>query len=224
MMPTLRTRNGAPTMKIKLQLPPIYPITDKNMARKCDHYSILKELVRGGARFVQIRDKDTPEEELLPDLRRCIEYAALRNVNLILNDRCDLVLCSGLSGVHLGQEDLPPEEARSLLSGKSIIGLSTHSLAQVRKASSLPIQYIGFGPIYRTLSKDNPSPVVGIRKLIQACRQSSVPVVAIGGIGLKQVRDVLKAGAASAAVISALMKTENIAKRMEDFLEAARGR
>lgn len=211
-------------MKKKLLLPPIYPITDKKMARKCDHHSILRELVRGGARFVQIRDKDTPEEELLPDLRRCIEFASKRNVNLILNDRCDLVLSSGLSGVHLGQEDLPPERARFLLGEKSIIGLSTHSLPQVRKASSLPIQYIGFGPIFRTLTKDNLSPVVGIRKLIQACRQSSVPVVAIGGIGLKQVRKVLNAGASSAAVISALMKSEDIARKMEDFLEAARVR
>jgi len=208
-------------MEKQLLLPPIYPITDKKMARRRDHYSILRELVLGGARFVQIRDKDTPPKELLPDLKRCLEYASSRNVHLVLNDRCDLVLSSGLSGVHLGQDDLPPERARSLLGKNRIIGLSTHSLRQVRKASSLPIEYIGFGPVFQTSTKKNSSPVVGLTKLRYACSRSSVPVVAIGGIGLLQVRDVLDAGAASAAVISALMKSENIARRMEDFLEAA---
>jgi thiamine-phosphate pyrophosphorylase len=211
-------------MKKKLLLPPIYPITDKKLAQRCDHYSILKELVRGGARLVQIRDKDTPSEELLADLKRCLEFASKRNVCLILNDRCDLVLSSGLEGVHLGQDDLPPEKARILLGQKRIIGFSTHSLPQVRKTSSLPIDYIGFGPVFRTMTKKNPSPAVGLKKLENACRQSPVPVVAIGGIGPKQVRDVLDAGASSAAVVSAIMKSEDIAGRMEYFIEAAMGK
>ena len=135
---------------------------------------------------------------------------------------CDLVLCSGVSGVHLGQDDLPPEPARFLLGEKSIIGFSTHSIQQVRKASAMPVQYIGFGPVFPTSSKEDPSPVVGLTRLRHACRQSSLPVVAIGGIGLKQVRAVLDAGAASAAVVSALMKSGKIARRMEDFLEIAR--
>ena len=208
-------------MKKHLLLPPIYPITDKSMAHSRDHYSILKELVRGGARLVQIRDKHTPVPELIKDLRRCVDFALSRNVTLILNDRCDLVLCCGTSGAHLGQIDLPPEQARKLLGNNRIIGFSTHSLSQVRKASLLPVQYIGFGPVFRTSTKENASPAVGLKRLKRACVLSPVPVVAIGGIGLKQVRDILKAGASSAAVISALMKSENIAKRMEDFLEAA---
>ncbi|MBN2319567.1 MAG: thiamine phosphate synthase [Acidobacteria bacterium] len=211
-------------MKRKLLFPPIYPITDKKMARSCDHYSILKELVRGGARFVQIRDKYTPAAELLKDLRRCVDFASSRNVTLILNDRCDLVLCSGAFGVHLGQDDLPPETARTLLGGESIIGLSTHSLPQVRKASLLPVQYIGFGPIFPTSTKENAAPVAGLSRLRQACNASSVPVVAIGGIGLQQVGDVLKAGASSVAIISALMQAVDLTGRMQQFLEAARGR
>ena len=209
-------------MNEQLFLPPIYPITDKRMARSRDHLSILKELVRGGARIVQIRDKLTPAAELLRDIRQCVDFASNKKVTLILNDRCDLVLCSGVSGVHLGQDDLPPEPARFLLGEKSIIGFSTHSIQQVRKASAMPVQYIGFGPVFPTSSKEDPSPVVGLTRLRHACRQSSLPVVAIGGIGLKQVRAVLDAGAASAAVVSALMKSGKIARRMEDFLEAAR--
>ena len=207
-----------------LQLPPIYPITDKTLARKKDHIGILKALVHGGARFVQIRDKTTPADEFLEDLERCIEFAEKENVTLIVNDRCDIVLSSGAAGVHLGRDDLAPESARSILGNNRIIGFSTHSLAQVREVSSLPIQYIGFGPVFETSTKESASPVVGLQMLKKACEESSLPVVAIGGIRLADVAGVLAAGAHSAAVISALMTAPDIAQRMNDFLTAARER
>ncbi len=207
---------------MKIALPPIYPITDKELARKGSHFSILKELVCGGAQFVQIRDKSTAIPELLKDLRQCVEFARLEGVTLIVNDRCDLALSCGAMGVHLGQDDLPPAAARAILGRQGIIGFSTHSLSQVRKSSMLPVQYIGFGPVYGTRTKAGTSPVVGLRRLANACRASSMPVVAIGGIGINQVRQVLDAGAASAAVISALMKAKDIAREMERFLEKAR--
>ncbi len=206
---------------VDFTLPPIYPITDKRLANKTDHLSILKELVRGGAQLVQVRDKETPLRDLLQDLKRCIGFAKSKNVTLLVDDRCDLVLSSGAAGVHLGQDDLPPEASRAILGAKKIIGFSTHSLAQVRRCSHLPIQYISFGPIYATSTKENPSPVVGLRQLYQACLESPKPVVAIGGINLEQVHEVLDAGAVSAAVISAVMKAENIAGRMESLLEKA---
>jgi thiamine-phosphate pyrophosphorylase len=209
---------------MQFKLPSIYPITDKKLARSTSHLSILKELVRGGAELVQIRDKSTPLPELLPDLKRCAEFASSKGVVLIVNDRCDMALCSGAAGVHLGQDDLPPGAARSILGRKKIIGFSTHSLAQVHRAGRLPIQYIGFGPVYPTTTKENPSPVVVLRRLDRACRESSVPVVAIGGIGLDQVHDVLGAGATSVAVISALMTAPNLARQMQRFLEKARER
>jgi thiamine-phosphate pyrophosphorylase len=202
-------------------LPPIYPITDKNLANRTSHLSILKELVRGGAKLVQIRDKHTPDRELLIDLRQCVEFALKRRVNLIVNDRCDLVLSAAATGVHLGQEDLPPEAARAVLGAGKIIGFSTHSLAQVEAAMACPVQYIGFGPIYPTATKLDSNPAVGLNRLTQACRASSVPVVAVGGIGMEQIGDVLAAGASSVAVISALMKAENLAHQMERLLQAA---
>ncbi|MEJ2246285.1 MAG: thiamine phosphate synthase [Acidobacteriota bacterium] len=215
------TRIHTSVIKMQLHLPPIYPITDKKLAKRTSHYSILKELVKGGARIVQIRDKSTPAAELFQDLKRCVEFASKRNVVLILNDRCDLVLCSGASGVHLGNNDLPPEAARSLLGRSRIIGFSTHSLQEVRRASFLPIQYIGFGPIFKTTTKENAFPVVGLQKLRQACTESAVPVVAIGGIGLTQIVKVLEAGASSVAVISDLMTAPDIARRMQEFLDSA---
>ena len=208
----------------RFTLPPIYPITDKKLARKPTHLSILQELVRGGAPLVQIRDKSTPLKELLPDLRKCVEFAHKKEVVLIVNDRCDLVLSAGAMGVHLGQEDLSPTAARAILEANHIVGLSTHSLEQVRQSSDLPLQYIGFGPVFGTSTKGNASPVVGLRRLANACKVSSLPVVAIGGIGLDQVRPVLESGAASAAVIFALMGAKDLARQMERFLEKAKGK
>jgi len=206
---------------MKFTLPPIYPITDKKLARKTTHLSILRELVRGGAQLVQIRDKSTPVKELLHDLRHCAEFACTKGVTLIVNDRCDIVLSCGAMGVHLGQDDLPPEAALAVLGKNRIVGFSTHSIAQIRRSSGFPVQYIGFGPVYKTRTKENSSPVAGLRRLALACKASSVPVVAIGGIGMDQVREVLDAGATSAAVISALMNAPDLAHQMERLLKKA---
>jgi thiamine-phosphate pyrophosphorylase len=203
------------------KLPLIYPITDKPLARSASHLKILKELIRGGAQLVQIRDKSTPLRELTLDLHRCVEFASEKGVVLIVNDRCDLALSCNAHGVHLGQDDLPAEAARSIMGRKKILGVSTHTIVQVRKSALLPIQYIGFGPVFETSTKLDASPATGMKRLALACRQSTLPVVAIGGIGLEQVCDVLNAGAASAAVVSALMQATNIALEMQKFLEEA---
>jgi thiamine-phosphate pyrophosphorylase len=206
---------------MKLKLCPIYPITDKRLSGETSHLAIVRELIRGGASFIQIRDKETPPRELLDDMRRCVEYAARFEVRIIVNDRCDLALLSGAAGAHLGQDDLPPMAARTVLGRRAVLGFSTHTPAQVRQSNHLPLQYIGFGPIFATSTKPNHSPVVGLGVLRRACRQSTRPVVAIGGIGLEQIQCVLEAGAAGAAVISTLMRAKSIARRMEQLLKAA---
>lgn len=211
-------------MDFIMKLPPVYPITDKRIARKDNHFSILKELIRGGATLVQIRDKSTRTNDLFKDLIRCTEYAVRKGTILILNDRCDIVLSCGASGVHLGQDDLNPLEARAILDSNHIIGYSTHSLSQVRTASSLPVQYIGFGPVFETSTKENAGRASGVEQLNEACRRSTVPVVAIGGISLGNIKQALAAGAASAAVISSIMASDNIAGRMEALMERAMGR
>jgi thiamine-phosphate pyrophosphorylase len=208
-------------MTMKFELPTLYAITDKRLARQTTHLAILKELIRGGARLVQVRDKETPVAELLRDLRECVEFAHEKKVTLLVNDRCDLVLCCHAMGVHLGQEDIPPAAARAILEKNQVIGFSTHSIAQVREAGNMPVQYIGFGPVYGTSTKTNAYPTVGLRRLRAACKVSSVPVVAIGGIGLDQIKPVLEAGAASAAVVSSLMTAESLARQMERFLKQA---
>jgi len=206
---------------MKFTIPPVYPITDKNLSKESSHLQIVRELIRGGATLIQIRDKDTPVRDYLVDLRRCVEYASRFGVRIIVNDRCDLALLSGAEGVHLGQDDLPPTAARKVLGNKTLLGFSTHSLQQVRQSNRLPIQYIGFGPVFATSTKPHHAPVVGLTALRRACNLSERPVVAIGGIGLEHIRPVLEAGAASAAVISALMQARSIAHAMEHLLQAA---
>ena len=211
-------------MPTRVKLPPVYPITDKILAGRKNHLSILKDLVRGGAQLVQIRDKITPVGDLTRDLINCAEFAARNGVTLIVNDRCDLALGCGAAGVHLGQEDLPPEIARFILGPTMIVGMSVHSIAQVCSSQGLPVDYLGFGPVYPTSTKQDANPAVGLRALKTACAASNLPVAAIGGIGLDQVRGVLDAGASSAAVISAVMGAKDIAREMNRFLKAARER
>lgn len=211
-------------MAMALDIPRIYPITDKGLSERPTHLSILRELARGGATWVQIRDKQTPVRELLADLRRCVEFSRRHGLVLVVNDRCDLALSAGAEGVHLGQEDLPPAAARELLGQSAVIGYSTHSLSQIEQAKRIPADYLGFGPIFRTATKRDSREVVGLSRLRLACRRSNKPIIAIGGIGIGNVRAVLEAGAASAAVISALMRAPDLARQMEALLKAARER
>ncbi len=209
---------------MKFELPPIYPITDKELARKRNHFSIVRELFHGGASLVQIRDKSTPACELIPDLLKCADFASSNGLTLIIDDRCDFALSCGGDGVHLGRNDLPPEAARKLLGNGKIIGYSTHSVSQVRIANTLPVEYIGFGPVFETTTKKDPDTTLGLENLRMACRISTLPVVAIGGIRLSNLLEVLDTGAKSVAVISALMKAPDIARRMEKFMKAAKGK
>jgi len=206
-----------------LELPVLYPITDKSLSGRSSHFAILKELIRGGATWIQIRDKSTPTGELYIDLARCVEYAASRGVRIIVDDRCDLALSVRADGVHLGQQDLPPRPARRLLGARSILGYSTHNLRQIRSANLLPVDYVGFGPVFATATKTDPDPNVEISGLRRACALSRKPVVAIGGINSRNIPSILASGAAGAAVISDLMCAASIAHQMERLLRIARG-
>ena len=143
---------------------------------------------------------------------------------IIINDRVDVALALGADGVHLGQTDMPASIARQLLGTNTIIGYSTHNLEQVRVALDLPIDYLAFGPVFQTRSKQNPDPTVGLENLgTVRSLAASMPLVAIGGISRSTVAAVMEAGADSAAIISDILYTrERIAENMHDFLVRAR--
>ncbi len=204
----------------KFDLPYIYPITDRTLSG-LSHQDQVAKLIEGGATFIQIRDKTGTSREFFDASRSCLELTRKAGAKLIVNDRVDVALLIGADGVHLGQDDLPPAEARKLLGETAIIGFSTHTVEQARAAKDMPVDYIAFGPIFETRTKVDHDPIVGLEMLRRVREEiGEIQLVAIGGIDLGNVRSVLKAGADSAAMISALVADpEKIAANTRKALE-----
>jgi thiamine-phosphate pyrophosphorylase len=188
-----------------LKLPRIYALTDIRLS-KLSHAEQVELLSAGGATLVQLREKGMPAREFYEQAKAAVAVAAQRGVQLIINDRVDVALAAGAHGVHLGQDDMPPDAARRLLGPEAVIGYSTHNIEQAIAATKLPIDYLAIGPIFATTSKSDTAPVLGFEGL-QSVRQAigTFPLVAIGGITHANAREVIEAGADSVAVISALL-------------------
>lgn len=193
------------TFELELNLPKLYPITDARLSG-LSHAEQVRRLCAGGATFIQLREKHLAPREFYKEAEAALQVAHSNGARLIINDRVDIALALTADGVHLGQDDLPPARARELLGARAIIGFSTHNIEQARVAALLPVDYLAIGPIFETSSKENPEAVVGpdglhrVRQII-----GEIPLVAIGGIKRDNVREVLKAGADSVAVISLLL-------------------
>lgn len=163
-------------------------------------------MARGGARVIQLREKQKDARRFFREAEAALRVARSHGLRLIINDRVDIALALGADGVHLGQDDLPPEAARRLLGERAVIGFSTHNLEQALAASRLPIDYLAIGPIFPTSSKENPDAVVGLDGLRRVrAALPALPLVAIGGITPANAHETLAAGADSLAVISALL-------------------
>lgn len=186
-----------------LQLPKLYTITDTQLSNYT-HAEIVQRLLAGGARLIQLRDKEASAKELLDAARECLQLTRAAGAKLIINDRVDVALTAEADGVHLGQDDLSVEEAREILEEGKLIGLSTHSLEQFQAALQTSADYLAVGPIYATTTKENPDPVVGLDLIAAANAITDRPLVAIGGVTVERAPAVIAAGADSVAVISAL--------------------
>ena len=212
-----------------MQIPLLYPILDADglvaaaggrspMQAVCGHALALAE---AGCTLMQYRAKRLAVREVLAQARELRRL--LPGITLIMNDRADLCLAAGFEGVHVGQDDLSPEGARSVLGAGAIVGLSTHNPAQLAEALAKPIDYLAIGPVFVTGSKPNPDPVVGLQGVGEARRLRdasyphsakegrvgaspgrALPLVAIGGITRGNAQAVLKAGADAVAVIGDL--------------------
>jgi thiamine-phosphate pyrophosphorylase len=166
---------------------------------------LVRELLAAGPCYLQIRGKGLPAAELKAAAARALPLCRAAGVPLCVNDRLDVALAAGADAVHVGQDDLPLAEVKRLAAGRVRIGVSTHNARQARAALDGGADYLGFGPVFATRSKENPDPVVGLAALEQVARAAApTPVVAIGGITLETVRLVASAGAQAAAVISAV--------------------
>lgn len=204
---------------MSLDLPKVYPITDTHLSG-LSHAEQVARLIEGGASLIQLRDKHAAPREFYREAAAALQVARTHNARLIINDRVDIALALKADGVHLGQTDLPVEVARSLLGKDAIIGFSTHNTQQAQLATSMPVDYIAFGPVFPTSTKQNPDPVAGLVALreVRAITRS-LPLVAIGGITFANLLKAVDAGADSLAVIGALVAdpmkiTENTKKML----------
>jgi len=199
------------------QSDPVYLITDRSISGHT-HAQMTRRAVSAGIKTIQLREKEMTKKDIYKEALKLRELTSAYNATFIVNDYIDIALAAGADGVHLGQEDMPIQEARKIMGGKRIIGISTHSLKQAVLAEEAGADYIGFGPMFHTVTKDAGSPR-GIRALIEIRRHVRIPIVAIGGITWDNINEVLKAGADNAAVASAIL-SGNIKENTKKFYRA----
>lgn len=183
-----------------------------------DPLDLARAMLAGGARLLQLRLKTTATAALLATAERMRELTAAAGATFIVNDRADVARACGADGVHLGQDDLPIEAARTVLGAGPIVGFSTHSETQLAAARGRGADYCAFGPIYATTSKTNPDPVVGCERVRAARALTAGPLVAIGGITAATAASVLDAGADAVAVIAALVRAPDVERATAELL------
>ena len=189
--------------------PALYVIVDTQFLKGRSHFEAASAAIRGGATVIQLRDKLLSKKELLPIARGLKSLCAEQKALFIVNDYLDLALASDADGLHLGQDDLPIKAGRKLLPMDKILGGSTRTVDQAVAAQSDGADYIAVGSMYPTTSKDT-AVVVGLERLRQIRQAVSLPLVAIGGITRDNAAEVIKAGAGSVAIISAVLQADDI--------------
>ncbi|HEX8819406.1 MAG TPA: thiamine phosphate synthase [Archangium sp.] len=177
-------------------------------------------LLSGGARVVQLRMKKTPLREALAAAREVVAACRHAGAVCLLNDRVDLALLAGADGVHVGDEDLPPEAARELLGPGRLVGVTVRGLADAHSARAAGADYVGLGPVFGTTTKQVPAPVLGLAGFEAVVRESPLPVVGIGGVTLENIANLAATGAHGGAVASDALLAEDIAERVRRLAAA----
>ena len=200
----------------------LYAILDVDAANSRGHepLGLLDAWLGAGVRLVQLRAKATDSGELLTLADDMAARCRLAGAMFIVNDRADIAMMAGAHGVHVGQDDLPPSDVRTVVGGKAIVGLSTHTDAQLDAACAEPVSYLAIGPVFGTTSKALPDPTVGLDMVERAARRAhkaGIPLVGIGGITLATAPAVIRAGADAVAVISDLL-VGDVGERAREFL------
>ena len=203
---------------------PLYAILDADAAERAGWrlVDLASAYLRGGARFLQIRAKHAASRPLLEVASAIVELAHRASSVMIVNDRADITKLSGADGVHVGHEDLPPSAAMTIVGSGAIVGLSTHTPAQLQAALLEPVSYVAIGPVFPTATKakgDEPVGVDMVRWAAALAREAGLPLVAIGGITLETAPDVIRAGAASVAVITDLQTGGDPEARVRAYVD-----
>ncbi|HEY7218835.1 MAG TPA: thiamine phosphate synthase [Candidatus Binatia bacterium] len=200
-------------------LPPLYAILDPDQTRGRTSEQVLYDLLEAGVKFLQLRVKSLPASDFFELARRAREVTRSHGCKLIVNDRIDIALACDADGVHLGQDDLPLAIGKKLM-GRRIVGISTHDLEQAQEAERDGADYIGFGPMFGTSTKNTGFTARGVAMLRQIRTAVKIPVVAIGGITENNVTQVWQAGADSVAIISDICGTDDIVSKVRRLISA----
>jgi thiamine-phosphate pyrophosphorylase len=208
-------------LKLPSQRPFIYAITDERFLNPFNIYEAVERAVLGGAKVIQYRAKKKTTKEMFQEALLVREATKHHGALFIVNDRLDLALAVEADGVHLGQEDLPVEYAKEIGGPELIVGLSTHNLNQVEEANRKKefLDYIGFGPVFPTTTKEKPDPVTGTELLCRAVELSELPVVAIGGIFKGNITEVASCRPAGIAVVRAVFEKGDPYENVTSLLE-----
>jgi thiamine-phosphate pyrophosphorylase len=183
----------------------VYVITDRRVVGERDLLAAVRAAIQGGATVVQLRDKGATTRELLELGRALHQLTQAAGIPLIVNDRVDVALALDAEGVHVGDDDMPPELARQLLGPHRLLGVSADSVAVARQAEQAGADYLGVGDVFGTTTKPDAGTPIGLEGLAAIARSVRIPVVGIGGVTLDNAAAVIQAGAAGVAVISAVL-------------------
>ena len=198
----------------------LHVLTDTELQSRFSHVELAKLAIKGGADILQFRQKIGTTREMIEICREIKRLCEDSDVMFIVNDRVDVAIASEADGVHLGQEDFPIPLARKLLGETAIIGGSAVTLEEAQECLSEGADYIGFGPVYPTTSKNDVGPVTGIEILKEVVNTISIPIIAIGGVTVENTPEVIRAGAQGIAVISAVCCQENPEQATRDLSQA----
>ncbi len=201
----------------QIELPALYAILDPEQTAGRSIDRVLDELLKAGAQWLQLRVKSLAPAEFFELARRARARTRAHGCKLIINDRIDIALGCDADGVHLGQDDLPLAAGRKLI-GDKIIGISTHDLAQAQEAEQGGADYIGFGPMFGTLTKNTGYAARGVDRLREIRAGIKLPIVAIGGITEQNALQVWQAGANSVAIISDILRADDITGKVARIL------
>ena len=191
------------------QVGKLHILTDTVLQTRFSHMELAGLAIKGGADTIQLRQKSGSTREMIQVATQMKQLCADNGVTFIVNDRLDVAIAAEADGVHLGQDDFPIPIARELLGEERVIGGSASTMEEARKCLSEGADYVGFGPVYPTTSKDDANPVTGIAMLKQVVEAISLPIIVIGGVSVENVPEVIGAGAHGIAVISAVCCQED---------------
>jgi thiamine-phosphate pyrophosphorylase len=196
---------------------PLYFVTDGNLNAGRAKLDVIAAALRGGARLIQFRDKDLPDAAFESEAREALKLCRAHGATLIVNDHVEIAARIGADGVHLGQEDMSPVEARRLLGPDAIIGLSTHNEAEVLAAQDLPVSNINIGPMFATNTKEHLHHL-GLDEVLRLSRLTRHSWTTMGGIKRHHLPELFRAGVRTVSMVTEISMAEDVEARTRDLL------